>query len=681
MRTCWTKVMLGALVCGGLALNTVEARPAMAAPIIPAAPWKVTPVGAMPAEVIPIPNALPGVGFTVVHESLLKLDLNGDGDTFDEGLERVDPSTAPSIPFEGVLLNSSNYDPVSGVKRGFFDEVDLGEPVRGGLFVWAAERPGIDLDGDGATDHKGYFWASGSGTLRFVRVGKPYVPLNSTYITAMYGHGDGVVIIESEADRNRDLDGNGTVDGDHYDVVSLRVGGTATVAHVQTFDRPSLARLHDGSVGGSLFVGADGSMRTFNPNARVVGHIGEAVYRNVMIDYLGQLGPMLLDRPGVSPVEVTGRVVAQDEGAVWLELSEVALGRDVTSDGTIDPNTLATCRVATNGSKTCTAVAQYRQTPQIASTGPGYLIFYGGSTIPSSTTGFQLYLLGPSGLVGSYEGKFLSNLGDGSVAFVERTPPIGADVNGGAAVRIVRGGVVSAPVWSQRMVWQAPQIASLGDGRALVTIAEGVPNDLYLPPNPFAEDLNGNGRFGDDATFLYANGAMTNLRVLADPYFYFVDFSRKVTRPNGPIFISVFESASGVDLNGDGDTVDAVAHVVDGTTVTNLGLAESHDGNFGGAYFQVAGPDSVFTRVREVEQGRDLDGNGTIDDLGYGYFLVSRIPSHGFVTPARLLDTRPGGQIGYTGAKPAAGQTLEVQIAGQAGLHRCDRARIRHRLG
>jgi hypothetical protein len=306
----------------------------------------------------------------------------------------------------------------------------------------------------------------------------------------------------------------------------------------------------------------------------------------------------------------------------------------------------------------------------MASTGPGYLIFYGASTAPSSTTGVQLYLLGPSGLVGSYRGNTVSSLGDGSVAFAEETPPIGADVLYGAAIRIVRGGVVTAPVWSHRMVQQAPQIASLGDGRALVTIAEGVPNDIIGPPNPFAEDLNGNGRFGDGVTFLYANGAMTNLRVLADPTFYFVDFAREVTRPNGPIFISVLEGGSGADLNGDGDTIDAVAHVVDGTTVTNLGLAESHDGNFGGAYFQVAGPDSVYTKVREVEQGRDLDGNGTVDDLGYGYFLVSRTsgPSHGFVTPARLLDTRPGGQAGYTGSKPAAGQTLDVQIAGQAGL-------------
>ena len=35
------------------------------------------------------------------------------------------------------------------------------------------------------------------------------------------------------------------------------------------------------------------------------------------------------------------------------------------------------------------------------------------------------------------------------------------------------------------------------------------------------------------------------------------------------------------------------------------------------------------------------------------------------VVPARVLDTRPGpGQVGYSGAKPAAGSTVEVQITG-----------------
>jgi hypothetical protein len=669
MRTFFAKVMGVGLLCGGLAVSTIDARPAAAAPIIPAAPWKVTSVGAIPAQLIPIPNALPGVGFAAVFESVLKVDFNGDGDTNDAGLERIDPSTGTSIPFVGTVLDFATYDP-TGRPLPLFVSSDLGEPVRGGLFVWAAERPGIDLDGDGATNHTGYFWASGSGTLRFVRAGKPYVPLYSSIIAAMYGHGDGVVIAESEADRKIDLDGNGTIDFDHYDIISLHSGGAATVEHVQTFGELSLTRLHDGSVGGSLFVRVDGSMRTFNPNARVVGHIGEIVYRNVMVNYM-QLGPMLVDRPGAAPVEVAGRIVSQDEAAVWLELSEVALGRDLTGEGTIDPNTLATCRVVADGSNTCTAVAEYRQSPQLASTGPGYLLFYAGSTLPNPTTGVRLYLLGPSGLVGSYEGNSFSDLGDGTFAFAESTPPIGADVLYGAAIRIVRSGVVTAPVWSHRMVSQAPQIASLGDGRALVTIAEGVPNDLYGPPNPFAEDLNGNGRFGDGVTFLYANGAMSNLRVLADPTYYFFDFSRKVTRPNGPIFLSVLEGGSGLDLNGDGDTIDAVAHVVDGHSVTNLGLAMPHNGNIGGANFQVAGPDSVYTRVSEGEQGRDLDGNGTVDPEGFLYFLVSRMPSapsHGFVTPARLLDTRPVGRVGYTGAKPTAGQTLDVQIAGQAGL-------------
>ena len=37
--------------------------------------------------------------------------------------------------------------------------------------------------------------------------------------------------------------------------------------------------------------------------------------------------------------------------------------------------------------------------------------------------------------------------------------------------------------------------------------------------------------------------------------------------------------------------------------------------------------------------------------------------------PTRILDTRPGGeQVGYTGTKPAGGDTVELQIAGRAGM-------------
>ena len=45
------------------------------------------------------------------------------------------------------------------------------------------------------------------------------------------------------------------------------------------------------------------------------------------------------------------------------------------------------------------------------------------------------------------------------------------------------------------------------------------------------------------------------------------------------------------------------------------------------------------------------------------------VPTVVTATPARLLDTRPDGpQRGYTGDKPAAGQTIEVQVAGAGGV-------------
>ena len=39
------------------------------------------------------------------------------------------------------------------------------------------------------------------------------------------------------------------------------------------------------------------------------------------------------------------------------------------------------------------------------------------------------------------------------------------------------------------------------------------------------------------------------------------------------------------------------------------------------------------------------------------------------VTPARLLETRGGaGQLGYGGAKPVAGQVVELAVAGRGGV-------------
>ena len=59
-------------------------------------------------------------------------------------------------------------------------------------------------------------------------------------------------------------------------------------------------------------------------------------------------------------------------------------------------------------------------------------------------------------------------------------------------------------------------------------------------------------------------------------------------------------------------------------------------------------------------------GTHLLADLA-GYYTVSS----GFtpLTPARILDTRPGpGQIGYTGDKPGAGATVSVAVAGHGGV-------------
>jgi len=71
-----------------------------------------------------------------------------------------------------------------------------------------------------------------------------------------------------------------------------------------------------------------------------------------------------------------------------------------------------------------------------------------------------------------------------------------------------------------------------------------------------------------------------------------------------------------------------------------------------------------------------LGANGVINLYNYGgSHLVADVAGYivadaGFtsVPPARVLDTRPGSEIGYSGSKPVAGDTVSFQVVGQKGV-------------
>jgi hypothetical protein len=54
-----------------------------------------------------------------------------------------------------------------------------------------------------------------------------------------------------------------------------------------------------------------------------------------------------------------------------------------------------------------------------------------------------------------------------------------------------------------------------------------------------------------------------------------------------------------------------------------------------------------------------------------GYYVAAEDSKEGrlqLVSPTRLLDSRPGSLVGYTGAKPAAGATVNVKVTGAGGV-------------
>ena len=128
------------------------------------------------------------------------------------------------------------------------------------------------------------------------------------------------------------------------------------------------------------------------------------------------------------------------------------------------------------------------------------------------------------------------------------------------------------------------------------------------------QDLNGDGDLDDSVLHLLdrRSAEVTNLRVAIlstpDPTSGFVRVPIFFTTRLHKVSMSVDESAQGVDLNGDGDTDDAVVHVHDPATgeMKNLGLAGAVTG---------VREQWILIQVEEWSQGEDLNGDGDTGDL------------------------------------------------------------------
>ena len=130
---------------------------------------------------------------------------------------------------------------------------------------------------------------------------------------------------------------------------------------------------------------------------------------------------------------------------------------------------------------------------------------------------------------------------------------------------------------------------------------------LVGEPQQGATDLNGDGDTFDKVLFLYdhAMGTTTNLGFAV---------RSQVPAANGRVIFCALESTLG-DLNGDSDTLDAVFHAYDvaSGTVTNLGIAGDSTPEKG-CFINVQG-DIVALGAREDAEGQDLNGDGDTLDI------------------------------------------------------------------
>jgi len=124
-------------------------------------------------------------------------------------------------------------------------------------------------------------------------------------------------------------------------------------------------------------------------------------------------------------------------------------------------------------------------------------------------------------------------------------------------------------------------------------------------------DLNGDGDRADSVVQLVRldSGAVQNLGIVGTP----LDVRGRRA------LITVSESQGGQDLNGDGDTLDAVLHTydVDAGTLVNHGLWAARSRGASSSAYELPDGDGRFLAlyVAESAQGTDLNGDGDLGDF------------------------------------------------------------------
>jgi hypothetical protein len=611
-------------------------------------PWKVEQLAGFPSTELGVPGAS-SVQVVVTNEFKLDIDLNGDGDKRDAAAQ-IRRGGVRGLPFAASFMN-------------------LADQFGSGRFMWAKERPGVDLDGNGRSDQQGYFWLAGDGPWTFIRSGRPFVgPNDFSENVVVFGDSGGIAVTEAEVDLGVDFDGDGVGVGDGA-VTMIAAGGRVVSMQTATVGggRPFVRALGDGWIGGSLLVRPDGTSRKIADDSSIVAHFGDAgLY--MAIGYMGSRGPLILERPGQASITFSSgdaQLVTQESGGVWLSISDQANGQNTNLDGTPIPRQL--CKLEASGSLMCLPISHYPFSPTEPATalGGGWLFVYGSKPSAMGNREWRHFLVSPNGIEAEYAGALLAPLGADRFALVVDRPPAVGESLQSVELLLIDHHVVSGPIWRRSSYTRyGIGITGLGDGRGFFSINEGTG---YAPPgfspDPNASDLNGNGHDGDYVTFLLTGSTLRNLRGHVDLSYHLTGYSFAVPVPGGPVFVGMIEGSIDADLNGDNDKTDIVAHVIDETGLANLGVAIGSSFDPSESFIiKALGPDRVLLPTNEWWQHADLNGDGTIDSA-MAAFEVSRrqVVASGVLAPSRLLDTR-------SGAVPAAGSTTVVDVAGNGGV-------------
>jgi hypothetical protein len=191
--------------------------------------------------------------------------------------------------------------------------------------------------------------------------------------------------------------------------------------------------------------------------------------------------------------------------------------------------------------------------------------------------------------------------------------------------------------------------SSTGDNRFILSVREDT------------VDLNSDGDMNDTIGHLIGPAGVVNLGVTTQPPVPDYLKEGRALSYGGPIAFTAAEIDT--DLNGDGDMVDDVLHIYDGE-VRNVGVAASARQANSIQYEPGERPGELIVGIPEPVNGRDLNADGDQwDTLPY---VIRKVQTVGSIQPARLLDTRSS--VGYSGAKPAAGQVVTLQVAGRGGI-------------